>query len=237
MDNLQNTISTAITLWETSIRTNSNKALPRSIFGGTKEQNHQIAVELFKHVFEKVLEWSPIDVVNFLSMKYIQDLNLQKPFNALDYPPEYKDRRCATFYVGILCYPQLRHYFNEKTIWIMEYNNNIDKGRNHYISFDEENLNKASKKARFLLNYVLRTDCELQFKNIEDLYAFFSQKKAKRWLASKKLGAAVCFFESPLDYLHQSLPRNVESGGRNDFVLQITEFNKLLKDSKGQGSI
>ena len=67
-----------------------------------------------------------------------------------------------------------------------------------------------------------------KFRNIEEVYAFFASKKAERWLATKKLKAAVKFFDSPLDFLHQSLPNDVpKENGRNDFVLQYTEFNQM----------
>ena len=224
----QDLIDSTIHMWEEQLRNNEHKMLPISYFKGNKEQAHEIACHLFRYVFENILDWSPTDAVNYLTFERIKQLNLSRAFNALIYPPEYKDRRCATFYVGILCYPQLKKYYNEQTLWIMEYNNCIDRGRNNYVRFDDENIENAVDKARFLLNHVLISDRDINFNNIEEVYEFFSSKKVKYWLATKKLGAALKFFESPLDFLHQSLPTDVDkANGRNDFVLQFTEFKNL----------
>ncbi len=224
----QDLIDSTIRMWEEQLRENSHKMLPITFFKGPKDQANEIACALFRYVFENILEWTPTEVVNYLTFEHIKQLNLSRAFNVLDYPPEYKDRRCAPFYVGILCYPQLKRYYDEQTLWIMEYNRCVDRGRNHYVNFDEDNIENARDKARFLLNHVLINDCELHFRNIEEVYAFFASKKAERWLATKKLKAAVKFFDSPLDFLHQSLPSDVpKENGRNDFVLQYTEFNQM----------
>lgn len=231
LDQDQDIIDSTIRMWEEQLRSNSKKMLPISFFQGNKEQVNKVACALFRYVFENILEWSPIDAVNYLTFEHIKQLNLSRAFNALDFPPEYKDRRCAVFYVGIICYPELRKYYNEQTLWIMEYNRCVDKGRNNYVRFDDENIENAIDKARFLLNHVLISDCELHFKNIEEVYAFFASKKAKYWLATKKLGAAIRYFDSPLDYLHQSLPVDVpREVGRNDFMLQFTEFKNMYEE-------
>lgn len=225
-------IDSVISIWENGLRNNEHKALPIVYFQENKEHAHEVACQLFRYVFENILDWSPMDVVNYLTFEQIKQLNLTRAFNALIYPSEYKDPRCATFLVGILCYPQLTRFYDEQTLWIMEYNRCIDKGRNHYVRFDSDNIENAIDKARFLLNHVLISDCELHFKDIEEVYAFFASSKAKSWLATKKLANALRFFESPLDYLHQSLPTDVSrQNGRNDLILQYTEF-KNLKPTK-----
>ncbi len=228
----QNLIASTIRAWDEQLRSNSKKMFPISFFKGPKEQAHEVACALFRHVFENLLEWSPTQAVNYLTFDYIKKLNLSRAFNALIYPPEYKDRRCATFYVAILCYPELRRYYTDQKLWIMEFNRCSGR-RNKYIRFDDENLTKATDKARYLLNHVLTHECVGEFKNIEDIYDFFSQKGINDWLSSYKLNAALKFFENPLDYLHQSLPNDVDrSAGRNDFMLQFTEFKVMDKQFK-----
>ncbi len=219
-------INAVITTWESQIRANEKKILPISYFQGTKEQSNDVACALFRYIFEKVLGWSKTDAVNYLTFEHIKSLNLIRAFNALDYPPVYKDRRCATFYVAILCYPELKKYYNEQTLWTMEYNRCLDRGRNNYIKIDTEKYEYSRNKSCVLLNYVLRNDST--FENLEELYTKFASKKIRYYLESKRLYSATKLFLSPLDYLHNSLPNDVDKlHGRNDFLLKYIEFKQL----------
>lgn len=229
----EDVIKSTIHIWEEQLRNNNNKMLPIAFFQGTTEQKNEVACALFRYAFEHVLEWSPMDVVNYLTMDHIKQLNLTRAFSALTFPPEYKDNRSGVFYVGILCYPQLKRYYNEQTLWIMEYNRCMDNGRCHYVSFDENNIENARDKARFLLNHVLISDCDISFHNMEEVYEFFGSNKVKYWLSKRKLGAACKFFQSPLDYLNQSLPTDVDFGsGRDNFLLQFNEFKNICTEAE-----
>jgi len=224
-------IDEAIRCWEKQLRDEKAKKALNIFFKGPKDERNEIAIALFRYVFERVLEKSPREIVNYLTLDMIKELGLIKAFYALNFPSEYKDRRCAVFYVGILCYPSLQKYYRREDLWVMEYNKCIEKGKNHYLAFDEANLNACRDKARYLLNHVLICEHDVPAKNIWEMYEFFSSKKANLYLAKHKLGAAVKFFDSPLDYFNQSLAADVpKDRGRNEFVLLCTEINTSLKE-------
>ncbi len=228
-----------IQTWEQGLRENSMKPLSPVFFSYSKEQNHEEACALFRYVFEKILGWSPYDVINYLNYDIIDKLNLKKAFSNLSYPPEYKDRRCACFYVGVLCYPEIIRDFRKTNVWIMEYNNILHKGRGYYVTFEKDT---GYDKARFLLNYYLVNNPDPRFTDLETAYAFFASSDAEPFLKSIKLWSP-CeqFFMSPLEYFHMSLPDDTdEDTSRSDLTLQFTEFKQLngeIAVSKGQAKM
>ena len=221
----------AIQTWEAGLHDNFKTKLPAAFFRDTKKNNNELAVEIFKYVFENIFEWSPMDVLNYLTMDHIIKFGLKKPFLALDFPPECKDRSFALYYVAILCYPELRRYYNDQTMWIMEYNRALTGNKNR-IHFSDD-IDEAQTKACFLLNHVLTSGIDTRFKDIEDLYAFFASPNVLPWLSRVKLGISTAgsYFLNPLQYLHESLPNDVpREYGRNDFMLMFTEFKQLNGD-------
>ncbi len=220
-----------IQTWKQGLRENSTKPLPLVFFSYSKEQNHEEACTLFRYVFEKILGWTPYDVINYLNFDIIDKLNLKKAFANLIYPAEYKDRRCAVFYVGVLCYPEIVRDFKKTNVWIMEYNNILHRGKGYYVAFEKDT---GYDKARFLLNYYLVNNPDPRFTDLEAAYAFFGSSEAESFLRKIKLWSP-CeqFFLSPLEYFHMSLPNDTDDDtARSDFLLQFTEFKQLHGDIK-----
>ncbi len=220
-----------IQTWESGLRENSMKPLSPVFFSYSKEQNHEEACMLFRYVFENILEWSPYDVVNYLNYEIVERLNLKKAFANLIYPPEYKDRRCACFYVGVLCYPDIVRDFKKTNVWIMEYNNILHKGRGYYVTFEKDT---GYDKARFLLNYYLVNNPDPRFTSLEATYEFFASPEAETFLKQIKLWSP-CeqYFLSPLEYFHASLPDDTgEDTARSEFMLMFTEFKQLNGEIK-----
>ena len=212
--------------YEKSLRENSNKPLSNVFFSYSKKQNHEEACALFRYVFEKILDWKPYDIVNYLSYELIEELNLKKAFANLIYPPEYKERKCAPFYVAVLCYPDIIKEYKRTNLWIMEYNSILHKGRGNFVSFDSAD---GYDKARFLLNYYLVNSVNQRFKDLETAYAFFASPKAVPFLKEIRLLAA-CeqFFLNPLEYFHAALADDVgEESSKSDLLLQFTEYKAL----------
>ena len=222
-----------IQTYEKELRENSTKPLSQVFFSYNEDQNHEEACILFRYVFENILGWKPYDVVNYLTYDLIEKLNLKKAFMNLKYPPEYKERKCAPFYVAVLCYPEIIKEYKRTNLWIMEYNSILHKGRGNFVIFDGPD---GYDKARYLLNYYL-TNNEM-FKNLEEAYTFFASPKATAFLKKIRLLAA-CeqFFLSPLEFFHKSLADDVgEECSRNGLLWQFTEFraidNRLPVESK-----
>jgi len=180
---------------------------------------------------------------NFLTFDKISKLGLIKAFNALNFPPEFKNRKTATFYVAILCYPELQNLYGQDKfpIWEMEYNRACNSRRQ--VLFDKDNIAGAREKAAYLLKYrIKKTEAE-KFKTLEDMYNFFADtKRANSYLKDLKLSNALGFFQSPLEFLHEALSffaynndknkkSSINSGAQDYLQYQISEFNELFKSS------
>ena len=226
--------------WERQLASNEPIKIPDWFFSHTDEQNHENACHLFRYVFENILEWSPQDVMNYLSADIVAKLGLTKPYSRLIFPTEIKngrstrtlESRSAYGYVAALCYPSVIHEYDLQNIWIMEYNRELSGEKRASIrDFEGEH---GYDKARLLLNYWLINHPEERFTDLEAMYAFFATKEASDYIKKIKLDKACqIFFKSPLEYFHESLTEDEgDESAKSEFLLQFTEFKVLNGDIK-----
>ena len=241
-----------IQMWENSIRTNDMKPLPQKFFSYTAEQNHEEACYLFRYVFEKILDWSPYDALNYLNEEIVTKLNLRKAYNNFNWPEELNKGRSSYYYVTAMCYPDIIRDYDEHNLWIMEYNNllskaEIEKNRKakkkqdngspvkknakpNRISPNAFTIDKGYDKARFLLNHYLINHPNEAFVDLETTYEKFADSTfANKFLSDIKLnGACHVFFGTPLEFFHQSLPNDGDPEySRSDFLYNFTEFKNM----------
>jgi len=221
--------------WERMLANNEEIRLSDVYFSYSPEQNHNEACFLFRYVFENILEWTPHDVMNYMSAEVVEKLGLTKAYSKLLWPSEVKngkkskifDPRSAYGYIAALCYPSAIKEYDIHNIWIMEYNRELSGEKRASIkNFECEH---GYDKARLLLNYWLMNHPDERFKDLESMYNFFASDKANDYLKKIKLDKArECFFATPLEYFHESLTEDDENGGqKSEFLLQFTEFNKM----------
>lgn len=223
--------------WERQLASNKPIKLPDIYFSYSDEQNHEEACFLFRYVFEKILEWTPHDVMNYMSAEVVEKLGLTKAYSKLIWPTEIKngrntkifDSRSAYGYVAALCYPSVIHEFDMQNLWIMEYNRELSGEKRTTIkSFEGES---GYDKARLLFNYWLINHPDERFPDLETMYTFFASKEGMDYLKKIKLDKACqIFFASPLEYFHESLTEDEDDPNRkSEFLLQFTEFTSFCK--------
>ena len=76
-------------------------------------------------------------------------------------------------------------------------------------------------RAKICLSYVLRE--KLIFSNIEEVYRYFLTSKGKADIHNYYLTAAFDLFETPIDYVHQTL----SSSQRDEFLFNYYKFQYL----------
>lgn len=234
-----------IQIWENSIRTNDMKPLPQKFFSYTAEQNHEEACYLFRYVFEKILDWTPYDALNYLNEEIVTKLNLKKAYNNFNWPEELDKGRSSYYYVAAMCYPDIITDYNEHNLWIMEYNQLLSKveadnkkskeknAKPNRISPNSFTIDNGYDKARFLLNHYLVTHPNEEFTDLETTYEKFANSAfANKFLSNIKLnGACKIFFGTPLEFFHQSLPNDGDDEfSRNDFLYNFTQFKEMDKN-------
>jgi hypothetical protein len=198
--------------------------LSASYFCYNTYNNHKLALVLFRYAIETVLNWSPMEVVNCLDIETIGRLNLLVPFKYLIFPEELNKRRDC-FYVAHLLYPKVIPY-NMREYVIISYKRVLSqetgKFSKSFFAGSEGEL-----RACLCLQYLLKE--YLTFSSIEEIYYYFSTSKAIASLRQYRL-AGVCseLFESPLEFLHMSLPNKQ----KNELYYQFYHFEALLKEKK-----
>ena len=180
-------------------------------------------IELMRFVFEKVLEWSPEQVADYLSYRLLEKLHLAIVFdNYIIYPCEIdkgdRDRNrtsphlCDMSYLLHLLYPSIYPYRYVDAV-IRTYNRAkmfCQKGitRQQWVypaaMFSDE---KGVERAILCLRYALKKS-KIKTLSIEKMYELFADPdEGMNFL--KEIGLnVVCktLFDSPLDFLHAALP-------------------------------
>ena len=209
--------------WEKRLRENDNRPLPKVFFSYDDEQNEKEAIILFKYAFEKILQWTPEDARNNLNKEIIEKLKLKRVYKKIIFPRGLSYRG-DYWYVAKKCYPDKIHGCGKEDIWKMLYLNVLANPNGKY---PKEYFCDADGKLKAKLFLMHQLENYVRFSNIEEMYKFFSSTaEANEFLKECKLLPAMkVHFDSPLEYMHESLP--VEQ--RDNLLLMFTEFQNMDK--------
>lgn len=200
-----------------------NKNMPKTYFNGCSAVvKNERAIILFKYFFEKLVQWTPLEIINYLSKDVIDKAKLAKAYSAIDYPPEFSKR--DYFYMAKLCYPdEVGSLFNYRDLIILRYKKVLESGK----SFPKKYFDApdGNDKARIIMQHALFTS-EKRFKNVDELYSYFADKKtSNEFLAKNKLkNICTISFPTPLDYAHYSLAPEQ----REDAYYNMYKINNFL---------
>lgn len=195
-----------------------------SYFCYTKDNNHKLALNLFRYVIEDILKWTPCDVDKKLDIKIIKDLHLLLPYKYLIFPEELNKRKDCN-YVAHLLYPEVVPY-NIRTVVLNSYKKILDEengklSKNFFLGTEGE------LRACICLQFILQE--YLLFSSIEEIYYFFSTPNAMRSLRQYRL-SGICndLFESPLEFVHCALP----AAQKNELYYHFYKFEAALREKK-----
>ena len=199
--------TTAVLDYEEFLRTGAaDKKISLVYFRGTDQLNHERAVHILRYVFVEILHWRPEDVLNKASKKMITDLQLTIPYSKLIYPPEMSKKR-DYYYMAKLLFPNEIHSFKPIDIIIHLYQQVLSKKVNFPTDYFSGNARNGKYRASVCLRFMLSH--EMKFRSVEEMYEFFAdQKTAMKYLQEIKLKKPCeLFFDSALDYMDYSIPR------------------------------
>lgn len=204
-------------------RIQGEKPLSSAFFSYNEENNHKLALGLFRHVIEKHLRWKPEDIATNLNLSIIEEYDLLTVYRYVIFPDELSKKK-DFFYIGHLLYPDIISY-DMRTFVIDTYRamlNDAIKYNKSFFTGEEGEL-----RACLCLQYILIE--HTKFSSIEEIYFYFSSKKAMAFLRKYHL-SAICrlFFDSPLDYVHNSIPPKQ----RNELYYQFYRFDTAIKAKK-----
>ena len=195
--------------------------IPPDYFNSTEENNQQLAIMVLRHMFEQYLRWSPENVKELISWDLLKKMKVVGLISYLRFPPEINPQT-DLFYIAQILYPDEIHY-NFKKMCINTYKK--------ILMNDKEKLPKGflmestgCLRGIICLQYIL--DNEMTFDNVDEMYQHFASANGTKTLKKYRLsGMCNDFFETPLDFLHHSLPKKQ----RNQFLYCYYKLQSVMK--------
>jgi len=185
------------------------------------EINNMIALELLKYAIESRLGWDPRDVRDKLSMELLKILKLDHLLQYIDFPDELIPEN-DLFYIAWKIWPDVKD-IPDHELELKPYkeflNNKLYKMPKEYFTGSD-----GLRRAANCLEYALEQ--EKSFPSLFDRYSFFASPQARTYLSRYRL-SRICnsIFESPLDFMHSSLP----DSQKNEFYFQYFTYCKKRK--------
>jgi hypothetical protein len=188
--------------------------------------NMKMALQIMKYAFDTYLHWSPSQLRDCLTFEVIERLKLTSLMRYIVFPVEL-DSEKDLFYIAWQLYPGTVH-FSEKDLILRIYNNLLDKKLNKYPKkfFDGA---YGTLRAQVCLRYMIEQF--LPVKSVDELYELFASQKCIKSLRKYKL-LFICqeLFDSPMEYLHNALPKEQQ----NQFLYRFYEFDLQRSEQRAQ---
>jgi len=192
------------------------KSFAPTYFPFNDEQNEKLALDVFKYAVENYLEWTPEETKMYLNADIIKQMKLNFVTRFIRFPAEL-DPKKDFFYIAHLMYPDKIKY-NTKELILNVYKKVLDGTLCKFPKEYKEGA-RGFMCAGVCFQYMLEQ--YFQFSGIEELYEYFASSNGMKALKQYRL-ASMCseMFESPLDYLHESLPNRQ----KNEFLYRRYKF-------------
>lgn len=217
-------VSNIIHEYEEILIGNQTKYL-KEIFQCNDEDKEKIALEVFHYAFEVYLRWSPEDVQEYISDEILDKMKLTNLLKYIQFPAELSKKKNLDYLVDIL-YPQLTKMdFKASIITTYKKVLNAKDGTKLPKGYLNESL--GMMRGHICLQYVLSE--YFNFDSTEELYGFFASSNGMKTLKKYRLSSmCVDFYNTPLDFLHNALPKSQQ----NEFLYYYYKFknaNQKLK--------
>lgn len=189
------------------VLTGSKKDFNCSFKGDTKDNEVAIG-NIWRYAIRNILHWTPQMAERYLTDEIVDKLQLNKTFIAIGFDREKTYMKDYRFILKYAFPNEIKYDLVEQTIdeyekvaKIGRYSNDTEAkkySKKFFIGTD------GIKRAQILLRHVI--SLYLSSYTVNELYRFFAEKKAVRWLQNKRLGTPLkLIYTTPLDYFHDSL--------------------------------
>ena len=189
-----------------------------------KSINQKNALIIIRYALEDFLHWTPKDIEQNLNMEIMRAMKIDTLLKHIEIPHELNMER-DLFYIAHLLYPDQCPY-NPKAQTIKVYHDVLSRKLYRYPKSFFEDIGGIERAKLCLINMIQNY---IFPHNVEELYQLFSEDTIGKTL--KKyclLDACNMIFESPLDFLHESLSMDQ----KNDFCYQYYKFKQEYQKVK-----
>lgn len=194
---------------------------------GNPKTNMENAIFVIRYALTKYLRWNADAMAANLNKEVMTRMHLQPLMKYVEYPLEY-DKENDWFYLVSLIFKDKRIGLRQKTIHTYEcvLSGELAKyPRDYFVGSD------GVVKAAICLQYLLNE--KTSYETINDLYYAFASDEGYELLRDNKLlNACKEIFETPVEFLHFSLPPDM----RDEFLRQYYSFKYVreMLNEKGR---
>lgn len=190
-------------------------------FDLSEEQNELTALLVFHHAIDRYLKWTPEQVKECLNWEIICRMKLASLMKHIRFPAE-SDREKDLYILFDKLYPRYRKpTLKEPTLSV--YKKILDGERS---KFPKGYFDGVEGMCRTFICFQYMLSLMKPFDSVASMYKFFASNKGTAALKKYKLNVVNnTIYETPVDYLHSSLP--VEH--RNNYLYHMYKFNLMYK--------
>ena len=187
--------------------------------GLDKKQKQLQALNIIRFAIEQYLNWSPYDIKRYLKADVLEKLKLKTLVDRyIEFPPEYSKDGMDMTYLAYLLYPDKFHLnLEEQCITMFEkvHSGEVSRFPSSWI----EGIT-GIRRLSILMQYAISQ--MPRFKNLEEMYDFFSGPKGTKMAKEFKL---YTLYKNVFEAFHHSMPKNLKS----DFLYYSRLFQNELK--------
>lgn len=181
------------------------------------------AVLILQYAFRDILKWDADTCRVAINQEILDTMQLSNLKRYLDIPEEYNGKVDPVYFAHLI-YPEKVTFDRDKLVIdiykeVLEEKEINGKKRCYPKKFFQDE--DGRKRAIQCMSYALRNNTS--FRNIEEVYETLSDK-SKKFLKDNKLLLAEWNFDTPIDYLQDSLAE----GQQDDFLFAYYKFKYLF---------
>lgn len=196
------------------------KGFSDAFFGKESIASANNALQVMRYAFTRYLRWSPDAIKEKMTKELMEKLHLLELMKYIDYPIEYNKNR-DYFYLVSLVFRSGKLTMRDKTVHTYE---RVLSGEQTKYPKDYFSGSDGYVRAGICLQYMINH--YISFSSFNELYSIFSTEEGYAYLKQYKLlNACKEIFDTPVDFLHFSLPYSQ----KNKFYLNYYRF-KFLRE-------
>jgi len=200
------------------------KAIASYYFSYGPNGNMKLALKIMRYSFDTYLHWNAEQLRDFLTLDVLEQLKLRSLLRHIQFPPEL-DRKKDLFFIAWQLYPKTVH-FTEQDLILRVYKN-ILSGKQLKYPKEFFTGRYGLLRARVCLRYLIEQ--YLHCASIPELYEYFASAQCQKTLRLHKL-LVICrdLYDSPIEYLHRTLPRDQQ----DVFLYRFYDFQNRKAEQK-----
>ncbi|MBB5198094.1 hypothetical protein [Anaerocolumna cellulosilytica] len=190
-----------------AILLNQKINISKFFFNWDSYTNEQLALDVIRYSFKTYLGWSPQEVESKISLSLLKSLKLNEILAYINFPIEL-DSTLQIKYLAHLLYPEQVKY-DARNLVLQIYKDILERRLKRFPKSFLSNTD-GILKSNICFLYMLEQNSD--FSTIKELYEHFAGSKGIHTLRKYHL-MSICtaFYESPLEFLHTSLPDEQKS--------------------------